>query len=115
MRFFTQHLRLLLIIGVALSPLQHLFAMPSAMQMDDSSVAATQNDAPTMPAEDCSEHDSSSNCQDSSQCGNCPLSLGMTPMTAKHTEPNTQARLTSPDISLYSTDLLPDYRPPRIS
>lgn len=117
--FFMQHLRMFLIIAMVLSPVQHLFAVQAAMQTDGPTVVVetvaasdmAQNGVLIMLDEDCGKH---GNCQDSNQCGNCPLSLRMSPMTRKRAEVNKQIQAIS-DVSLYSADLLPDYRPPRYS
>lgn len=131
MRFFIQHIRLFLIIAMVLSPVQHLFAMQAGMQVDDSTVAvettvamtvetvaandAAQNSMPAMLDEDCSKHGKNGNCQGSSQCGSCPLSLGASQVSPKRAELNTQIQSALSDVSLNSADLSPDYRPPRYS
>jgi len=122
MATFTQHLRLLLIIAIVLSPVQPLFAM----QADDSMALSmgamvtttigniTQNDAAKMLNDDCNKLGNCSNCQAANHhCSSCPLSLGITQMTFKRIELNTQIQLIIPDVSFHSTDPLPDYRPPR--
>ena len=130
MAAFTQHLRLLLIIAMVLSPVQPLFAMPTGQQADDSmahhsmSAMATtaavddvvHSDASHMLDDGCNSKKGKCNhCQGLSQCGNCPLSLGIPQMTAERIELNAEIQLIISDVSFYSTDLLPDYRPPRYS
>ncbi len=115
MRFFTQPLRLFLIIAMVLSPVQILFAAQTDMQTDNSAVAVndmTQNDELMMLDEDCNKH---GNCQSSVQCSNCPLSLGVPQIKLNRADLSAQIQFTIPDVSLYSTDLLPEYRPPRYS
>ena len=115
MRIFTQTLRLFLIIAVVLSPMQPLFAAQSGIQTANSTVAVSdmaQIDELTMPDEDCNKH---GNCQNSVQCGNCPLSLGISQIKLNRDDLSTQVQSAISDVSLYSTDLLPEYRPPRYS
>ncbi len=115
MRFFTQPLHLFLIIAMVLSPIQLLFAAQSGMQTANSTTAVSdtvQNDELTMLDEDCNKH---GNCQNSVQCGNCPLSLGISQIKLNRDDLSTQIQSTISDVSLYSTDLLPEYRPPRYS
>jgi len=130
----SQHLRLLLIIAIAMSPVQPLFAMQTGSQADGpmassmrmsltDNVAATtaavsnidQNDASKMLNGDCNKRGKCSNCQGANHCSSCPLSLGIPQVISKHAGLNTQVQFTVPDASLHSTDLLPDYRPPRYS
>jgi len=132
MDILTQHLRLLLIVAIVLSPVQPLFAMQTGQQADDSmavsmvhsmDVMATtarisntaQNDVMDMLDGDCNKQGKCSNCQGANHCSSCPLSPGISQIITKRTELNTQVRLTVSDVSLRSTYLLPDYRPPRYS
>ncbi len=124
MAIFTQHLRLLLIIAIVLSPVQPLFAMQAddSMALSMSAMAATtigditQNDASKMLDDDCNKQGKCSNCQAANHhCTSCPLSLGIPQVTSKRIELSTLVQLTVPGVSLRSTDLLPDYRPPRYS
>lgn len=118
MDFYTKHLRLFLIITLVMSPIQPLFAMQTGMQTDDSTVevvAATdiaQKDALAMPDDDCNKH---GNCQSTHQCSHCPLSLGIPQIKLHRADLNTQIQFTISNVSLYNTDLLPEYRPPRHS
>lgn len=127
MATLTQHLRLLLIIAIVLSPVQPLFAMPNddstALLMDVMVTTAIsdiaqdnvshQNDVSQMLGEDCNKQGKCSNCLGASHCSSCPLSLGIPQITSKRIELGTQIQLIVPDVSIHSADLLPDYRPPR--
>jgi len=125
MAIFIQHLRLLLIIAIVLSPVQPVFAMQAdnSMALSMSAVSAetatvsdiTQSDAVKMLDNACNKQGKCSNCQDVNHCSSCPVSLGIPQILSKHTELSTQIQLTVSDVSLYSADLLPDYRPPRYS
>ncbi len=123
MATLTQHLRLLLIIAIVLSPVQPLFAMQAddSMALSMSVMAATtlsditQNDASKILDDDCNKQGKCSNCQAASHCSSCPLSLGISQITSKYVELNTQIQPTVSDVSLHNADLLPDYRPPRYS
>jgi len=137
MDILTQHLRLLLIVAIALSPIQPLFAMQTGQQADDSqtddsmAVSMThpmdvmittagvsntaQNDVSKMLNGDCNKRGKCSNCQGANHCSSCPLSLGISQIASKRTGLSTQIQLAVSDVSLHSTDLLPDYRPPRYS
>ena len=101
-------LRLLLIIAMVLLPMQQLLAMQKGAQSDESRMAAivAVNDA------DCSD---CGDCQNSVQCGNCSLLLGMPQAESTHSKLSIQILTAFSDDSFFSTDLLPDYRPPRFS
>ncbi len=122
MSIFTQYSRLLLIITIALSPVQPMFAMQAddsmAVLMSAETATAgniTRNDAAKMLDVVCNKQGKCSNCQDINHCSSCLLSLGMSQILSKQTELSTQIQRTVSDASLYSADLLPDYRPPRYS
>ncbi len=115
-------LRLFLIIAMVLLPMQQLLAMQTGAQSDESRMAAMvtvsdadHNDILTVLDEDCSKHSDCGDCQNSVQCGNCSLLLGMPQTEPTHSKPSIQILTTFSDDSFFSTDLLPDYRPPRFS
>ncbi len=126
MAIFIQHFRLLLIIAIVLSPVQPVFAV-FAVHADDSMALSmstmsaeaatigdiTQRDAMKMLDDACNTQGKCSNCQDVNHCSSCPVSLGIPQVLSKHAELSTQIQLTVSGVSLYSADLLPDYRPPR--
>jgi hypothetical protein len=123
MSFFTKHLRLFLIIAMVISPMQPLFAAQKTMQIDMQTdvsvvvVAATADtnhkDALMMLDGNCGKH---GNCQSSAQCNSCPLSPGIPQTKLNRVDPGcAQIQFTISAVSLYSTDLLPEYRPPRYS
>jgi hypothetical protein len=141
MRLLTTHLRLLLIIVMVFAPVQSAFSL-QICEHTDSPVATGNTDAHASGehAHHANSHQANShhtnngadeaqmldanapgysgdcgNCQGSSQCGNCPVSLAIIKFTAVRAEAGTQFHEAIPDVSLNSTDLLPDYRPPRIS
>ncbi len=126
MSLFTQHIRLFLIAAMVLSPVQNLFAMQTGQQANAPMVVATttvaaavsdmaQSGMSAMLDEDCGKHGNSGNCQGSNQCGTCPLSLAIFQISPERAELNAQIQPALSDVSLNSTDLLPDYRPPRYS
>lgn len=119
MSFITQSLRLFLIIAMVLPSVQNLFAVQAGMQNDYPMVAASgvvRIGVLKMFTEDCSKHGKSGYSQGPNQCGICPLSLGIVQMTPKRYDVNTQIQHAISDVPLYnSTDLSPDYRPPRYS
>lgn len=122
-RFFIHHLRLFLIMAMVLSPVQHLFAAQASIRTDSPTAVVKAVVASDMAQrsvlktldEDCGKHGKNGSCQNSNQCGNCPLPLGISQITPKCAEVNAQIQPAIPDISLYNADLLPDYRPPRYS
>jgi len=120
MAIFIQHFRLLLIIAIVLSPVQPVFAVHAAdsmalsMSAEETTVGdITQRDAMKMLDDACNTQGKCSNCQDVNHCSSCPVSLGIPQVLSKHAELSTQIQLTVSGVSLYSADLLPDYRPPR--
>ncbi|MCF6336368.1 MAG: hypothetical protein L3J84_00240 [Gammaproteobacteria bacterium] len=122
MAIFIQHLRLLLIIAIVLSPVQPVFAVQAddSMALLMSAEAAivsdiAQSDTVKMLDDACNKQGKCSNCQDVNHCSSCPVSLGIPQILSKHTELSTHIQLTVSGVSLYSADLLPDYRPPRYS
>jgi len=122
MAIFIQHLRLLLIIAIVLSPVQPVFAaqaddsMAFLMSAEAATVSdITQSDTVKMLDDACNKQGKCSNCQDVNHCSSCPVSLGIPQILSKHTELSTHIQLTVSGVSLYSADLLPDYRPPRYS
>lgn len=119
MSTLTQHFSLLLILALLLSPVQSLFA---SQQIDGTDVVTTsaatgdviQNDTLKMLGDNCcSNLGQCVNCQDSAPCSSCSMLLGISQSLLMRTELNTQTQRTISSISLYSSDLLPDYRPPR--
>ena len=122
MNILNLHLRLFLIVAMAMLPMQQLFAMQAGMHAEDSVIHAvvTADDAVrdnllTVLDMDCGKHDGCGDCQESAQCGSCSISPGIVQIELEHNELSQQYQLTSSEHSFYSIDLLPDYRPPRIS
>ena len=116
------HIRLFLIIAMVLMPMQQLLAMQMGTQTDESTIAAMvavsdvdQNDMLTALDKDCSKHGDCGSCQDSVQCGHCPLVLGVLQVEPTHSELSNQFLTAIPNALFFSVDLLPDYRPPRFS
>jgi hypothetical protein len=113
MSLFTQHLlRLLLIIAMVLLPVQGAFAVHVDMHTDILTVAATDiaHDSGLSMSED-----GCSNCQGFTQCGSCPVSLGISQFTPIRYEVVTQIHVATLGVPLSSADFLPEYRPPRYS
>ena len=118
-------LRLLLITALVLSPVQAAFSMPISMQMDSSSMQMEsfamsmsdhgQNGEMHMADQDAGKHDECGNCQGFAKCSSCSVSLVMFQMPPIQIEVGTRIRVAISDVSLNSTDSLPDYRPPRFS
>jgi len=124
----SQQLRLFLIIAMVLSPVQHLFAMQLATQSDSPTLISAENTAsvsnvsrraPTDTLKifdnDCSKHGKSGSCKSAKQCGSCPLTVEISQASPKRAVLNVFIQPDFTNTSLNSTDLLPDYRPPRNS
>ena len=116
-------LRLLLITAMVLVPVQGAFSMPMGMHADSSAIetsdhahsAEMQGAEMKMLDENSCTHGDCGNCQGSTHCGSCPISLAIFQINPIRNEVGTQFRVTISGVSLNSTDLLPDYRPPRFS
>ena len=123
MKLSTQHLlRLLLITVMVLAPVQSAFSMQMCMHTDSPAIATSDHvHSGKMSGEmqmfdkNVSNHGDCGNCQGSSQCGSCPMSLAVLQIDSMRNETAAQFHVTITSASLNSTDLLPDYRPPRFS
>jgi len=118
MNLSTQHLlRLLLAIFVALSPVQSAFAMQQmSMHADSSTIAASDHvhgEGMKVLHEDSKKHDGCGNCQGSAHCSNCSMTLAIFQITPIRYVVGAQHYVAISNASFNSTDLLPDYRPPR--
>ena len=111
-------LRLLLITALVLAPVQAAFSMPISMQMDSSAMSMSdhgQNGEMHMVDQEADKHDECGNCQGFAKCSSCSVSLVMFQIPPIQIEVGTRIRVAISDVSLNSTDSLPDYRPPRFS
>lgn len=119
MKFSPQNIfRLLLITLMVLAPVQSAFSMPMVMHVDSLPTISsdhTRNSELPMSNEDSGNHDDCGNCQGSTHCSSCFMSLAIFQMTPIHNEVGTQFHVAISGVSINSTDLLPDYRPPRHS
>jgi hypothetical protein len=116
-------LRLLLVLALVLSPLQHAFAMQASMQCEqhDGSIASMLDEAAqpvsANPVDDvdasCQHHSQNSSCKSCNTCGGCSLTLGVERISARHHTLATGPLSLFSRNALYQTDLLPDFRPPR--
>jgi hypothetical protein len=119
MNHSTQNiLRLLLIAAMVLTPVQSAFSMQMSMHMG-SAATATSNHVhsvePQMLGEGSTKHDDCGNCQGSTHCSSCFMALAIFQMSSIHNDMGTQFHVAISGVSINSTDLLPDYRPPRFS
>ena len=123
MNLSTQHLlRLLLITVMVLAPVQSAFSMQMAMHTDSPAIATSDHvhsgkmsGEMQMVDENACKHGDCGNCQGSSQCGSCPMSLAVLQINSIRNETAMQSHVTISSAPLNSTNLLPDYRPPRYS
>jgi len=119
MNLSTQHLlRLLLITAMVLVPVQSAFSMQMGMHTDSPAIATSDHAHSSemqMFDENACKHDDCGNCQGSTHCSSCPMSLAIFQITPIRREVGTQFHVAISSVSLKSTDLLPDYRPPRFS
>ena len=120
MNLSTQHLlRLLLITVMVLAPVQSAFSMQMCMHTDSPAIATSDHVHSSDMSGEMQMLDEGSNncgnCQGSTHCGSCPMSLAVLQIDSIRNEVATQFQATISGASLNSTDLLPDYRPPRFS
>ena len=126
MTIFLHNFRLMLIAIMVLTPVQSAFSLQVSMHMasmptDSQAITschqahAGQMHKTQMSDKDSSNHGACKHCQGSTHCSNCSMSLAIFKIYPLRSEMGTQIHVAISRVIINSTDLLPDFRPPRLS